>query len=277
MTSPDRSSLLAAVAKMLRPLARILVRNGVPYGTFADLARRAYVGVMAEESGVHGRKQSISRISILTGLSRKQVSRLLAEPDPHESGAADRYNRAARVISGWVRDRRFSGNGGRPAALRLEGRGRTFGALVRRYSGDVPSRAVLDELLRVGAVERVGRDAIRLKRPAYVPSTDEAGMLDILGTDVGDLISTIDHNVRTKGQAPFFQRKVSYDNLPAEVIQDLRQRTASKAQSWLEQSDRWLAGKDRDLNPSVRGSGRMRAGIGIYYFEEDVSEGGKES
>ncbi|MBI2891283.1 MAG: hypothetical protein HYY13_10930 [Nitrospirae bacterium] len=270
MSKPVSESLISAVGRLLRPLARILVRNGIPYRAFSDLAKRVYVDVIADESEIPGRKLSISRISILTGLSRKEVSRVLALPDPRNESATDKYNRAARVISGWVRDKDFKDERNRPADLSLEGSGQSFSSLVKRYGGDVPARAVLDELLRVGAVEKAGPRAVRLIHHAYIPRSDEAGMLEILGTDVRDLISTIDHNLKSKGRESFFQRKVAYDNLPAEAIVDLRERAAQKGQALLEELDRWLAQHDRDLTPSVSGAGRVRAGIGVYYFEEDL-------
>jgi len=272
-----RQSLFAAVTKLLRPLIRILLRNGIPYGIFADLAKRVYVDIAADEFGIPGRKQSISRISIITGLSRKEISRVNLLPEQRDEDATERYNRAARVISGWVRDRDFLDDQNHPAELRMEGSGPTFNELVRRFSGDVPARAVLDELLHVGAVERVGTHSIRLIQRAYLPKTDEASMLDILGTDVQALISTIDHNLRSRTQESFFQRKVAYDNLPVEIVQELRRLSSSKGQTWLEEMDRWLAQHDRDINPSVGGSGRIRAGVGIYYFEEELEKGGTAS
>jgi hypothetical protein len=275
MDASNQQSLFAAVTKLLRPLARILLRNGIPYRTFADLAKRVYVDVAADEFGIPGRKQSVSRMSIITGVSRKEVSRVLSLPEPRADDASQRYNRAARVISGWRRNSDFLDPQNQPAELRIEGSGSSFAELVRRFSGDVPFRAVLDELLRVGAVERVGQDSIRLIQRAYLPKTDAAGMLEILGTDVNDLIATIDHNLTV--QESFFQRKVAYDNLPIEIIQELRQLSAARGQALLEELDRWLAQHDRDTNPSVRGSGRIRAGIGIYYFEEELEKGETES
>ncbi|NIO43262.1 MAG: hypothetical protein GTO41_25780, partial [Burkholderiales bacterium] len=79
------------------------------------------------------------------------------------------------------------------------------------------------------------------------------------------LISTIDHNLNpeTSGQ-PRFQRKVMYDNLPDEVLAEFRELSANQAQSMLEMWAHWLARHDRDVNPSVEGKGRNRAGVGIY-------------
>ena len=93
----------------------------------------------------------------------------------------------------------------------------------------------------------------------------------ILGADVSQLIDTISHNVYAEDNEPRFQRKVSYDNLPAEVLVELRTMSASQSQALLEKLDGWLAAHDRDTNPQIDGSGRKRAGLGIYYFEEDFN------
>jgi hypothetical protein len=268
MSVPHRLS--SAVAAMLRPLVRVLLRNGIAFGTFSDLAKRVYVDVAAEEFGIEGRKQSISRISVITGLTRKEVLRVRRLPDPGASESAERYNRAARVIGGWVRDRRFWNDLGAPAVLQFDRGERTFTDLVKAYSGDATPRAVLDELLRVGAVERTENGDIRLIGRAYIPRTDETEKLGILGTDVADLIRTIDHNIQ-RPLEPFFQRKVSYDNLPAEALPEFRAFASARAQTLLEELDQWLSRQDRDANPAAEGTGRMRAGLSIYYFEEDLA------
>ena len=266
--------LSAAVVKVLRPLLRILLRNGVPYGAFADLAKRVYVDVATQEFGLPGRKQSKSRVSVLTGLSRKEVLRVSRLPAPDDEGTAERYSRAARVISGWVRDRRFADSQGKPAALPFEGSDATFSELVKSYSGDATARAVLDELLRVGAIERGQDGSVRLIARSYIPRTGEAEKIGILGSDVADLVSTIDRNIRNPRDS-FFQRKVCYDNLPAEALPELRTQAGERSQELLELLDRWMSERDRDANPSVIGTGRRRAGVGIYYFEDDP--GGGES
>ena len=268
--------LFAAVIRLLRPLVRILLRNGVPYGSFADLAKRVYVDVATDDFGIAGRKQTDSRVSIITGLSRKEVKRVKGLTYPKDTEAAERYNRAARVISAWVRDKQFSDSKGQPADLPIEGEGATFNELVRLYSGDVPARAILDELARVGTIERLQNGRIRLVSRAYLPKTEEDDKLNILGTDVRDIIRTIDHNLKSNNTEGFFQRKVSYDNLPAEVLAEVRLITASEAQTLLEKMDRWLSQHDRDINPSMGGTGRKRAGMGIYYFEENLTEGGND-
>lgn len=259
-----------AVASLLRPLVRILLRNGVPYGVFEDVARWVYADVAMKEFGMEGRKPSVSRASVLTGLSRKEVVRLQELGSPYDDEAAARYNRAARVVSAWVRDVRFADAKGNPGDLPLEGAGATFAALVKEFSGDVPARAMLDELVRVGTVERLADDdRVRLLNRAYLPQRDDIARLAILGSDVRLLISTIEHNLRHSGDDLLFQRKVAYDNLPEEILPQFRVLGSTRAQALLEELDRYLAAHDRDINPAVEGRGRKHAGIGVYYFEED--------
>lgn len=268
MAAKDITQALSDAAQgILRPLVRVLLRNGVPYGAFAEMARRAYVEVAQSDFALPGKKQTVSRISTLTGLTRKEVTRLQAE-EAAESADHDRYNRPARVIGGWVREKRFRDKAGRPAELPMEGESRSFAALVREFSGDIPPRAMADELARVGAIEILPDGSVRLLTRAYIPRGDQAEKIGILGTDVADLIRTIDHNLTSAPGEAWFQRKVVYDNIPRELLPELTKKLSGKAQSCLESLDRVLAAADRDRNPAVKGSGRVRTGIGIYYFEE---------
>ena len=184
----------------------------------ADVVKQVYVDVAFEEFGLPGRKQTTSRVSVITGLSRKEVARLRRLNRRNDQETRQQYNRAARVISAWVREAEFHDANGQPAPLPVEGDQTSFGALVRRYSGDMPVRAILDELLRVRAVERLEDGRIRLLARSYVPAAGEVEKLGILGTDVADLIATIDWNLRHPSAESYFQRKVQYDNLPSEVM-----------------------------------------------------------
>jgi len=279
MSSKSRpeDAVAAAVDQVLRPLIRLLLRNGSSYSSFADLAKRIFVDIAMHELGIPGRKQTVSRASILTGLSRKEVLRVLREvAAPESKEATERYNRAARVIAGWVRDHEFADRDGEPAVLPLDGESKSFTSLVRRYSGDVPARAILDELVRVGAVRRDAEQRVHLQARVYIPQTSDADKLAILGSDVSDLITTIDHNLQHGADDPRLQRKVMYDNVPEEAVRKFRKLSEKESQALIERFDRWLSEHDRDTNPAVTGSGRMRTGIGIFYFEERIPPGGSE-
>jgi hypothetical protein len=256
-----------AVLMLLRPLCRLLLRYQVPFGAFEELAKHVYVQTAMADFGIPGKKATLSRASILTGLTRKDVQRLVAEPEPVKAATQEGYNRAARVLGGWARDADFRGPDGHPAALEAQDGAASFAELVRRYSGDMPARAVLDELLRVGAVRRRDDGRLELVTRAYVPMGGEVEKLGILGADVADLIATIDHNLQHGGTDPRYQRKVMYRSMPAHVRPAFRALSAQQSQALLERLDAWLTEHDTDDSPDQAEAPRVRLGLGIYYFE----------
>ena len=187
--------LRAAVGKFLPPPARILLRNGMAAKSFYELVKHAYVLVARDECGISGKQATKSRIAILTGLTRKEVQALLNMPVPRKDRYGDEYNRAARVITGWLRDPDFGDGNGHPLPLRMVGKRLSFSALVKRYSGDIPVRAMLDELMRVGTVKQLRDGRIGLVVRGYIPQKGMDQQLTILGQDTADLITTIDHNL----------------------------------------------------------------------------------
>jgi hypothetical protein len=262
-------ALPAAVLRLMRPLVRILLRNGMAYGTLAELVRKVYVDVAYREFAPEGKKQTVSRVSALTGLTRKEVRRLLDDGMSAAAPGQERYNRAIRVISGWVNDRRFLGSNGKPADLPVEGVRKSFALLVKDYSGDIPTQAMLSMLEEAGSI-RLVKGKVRLIRHAYVPSGDAAEKIEILGSDVFELVSTIDYNLSAETDDLRFQRKVSYDNIDPEALDKLKKMSFSSAQALLEKLD-----KHYSASELKEGTGKKRGkyiSLGIYYHEQDPSE-----
>jgi len=273
MSIKDPEQVLnAAVIRILRALVRILLRYGMSYEGFAELAKRVFVDVAQKDYSLPGRKQSISRISTLTGIYRREVSRLLELPEIDDSEIIGHHNRAARVIGGWLQDPDYTDTNGQARVLEVSGDKPSFDHLVRKYSGDIPVRAVLDELQRVGAVEKDQDGRIHLLSRAYVPRHGEADMVAILGVDVADFVRTIDHNLQFVENDNRLQLKVVYDNLPAEALPELHTLASRRGRDLLEELNTWLAERDRDSNPGSEGTGRVRAGFGVYYFEEEFDQ-----
>jgi hypothetical protein len=264
--------LYGAILRLLRPLVRLSLKKGISYGTFTSLLKWAFYDIAKNDLTIDGKKQTHSRISVITGFTRKEVKRLSELDPPTTQRQQEQYNRAARVISGWRRDNDYLDNQGRPIAVPIAGDGATFEMLVKRFSGDMPHRAVLDELIRLGALEHVSDNRVRLVQEAFMPTADESVKFHILGTDTELLISTIEHNIDPEKGQPLFQRKVYYDNLPDEVLADFRRVSGISAQKLLDDLDRYLSINDRDVNPELEGTGRNIAGIGIYYFEKPFGE-----
>jgi Family of unknown function (DUF6502) len=259
-----------AIVRLLRPLFRVLVRQNVSFSAFEAMAKRVYVDVAISDFSIPGKKPSISRASILSGLTRKEVQRLLTEPAEMGSTDGERYNRAARVLTAWTRDPEFLDARGEPMPLDSQNGAINFAALVRRHSGDVPARAVLDELLRVGAVRRRDDGKLELLVHAYVPQRSAVDKIEILGSDVADLIDTIDHNIQQGDRDPRFQRKVMYRSMPVAALPEFRKLSSTQAQALLEKLDKWLAAHDLPNPPDRPNLPRARVGMGIFYFEQTL-------
>ncbi|MDH5327297.1 MAG: DUF6502 family protein [Gammaproteobacteria bacterium] len=270
--------LFAALRKLLRPLVRLLLQNGIPYKAFVDLIKPIYIEVAAQEIGAKGKKETNSHIATVTGLSRKEVQRVKEAGEVDDIWAFERYNRAARVVTGWVRDERFLDKQKQPRVLSYNKQSPSFVELVAAFSGDVPAKTILDELMEAQVIEKLTNGDIQLIKRVYIPESLEGEKLSILGTDVAGLIATIDHNIYRNGaEAPFFQRKVYYDNLVSSYVPKLKQLIAEDAQALLEKIDLDMAAHDRDANPDLQGGseaageGRSACGIGIFYFENPGS------
>lgn len=280
MKSSHTTPLHRALYRILRPMARLLLRNGIPFAEFSELVRRAYVDAALEDFADNRKKPTDSRAAVMTGLTRKEVRKqreILAGEHDGNPGARHE-NRASRVVSGWVHDCAFQTSEGAPAELPFDGP-LSFSELVKRYSGDMTPRAVLEELMRVGVVATEASGKLALRQRAYVPTGDSEEMLQIFGEDVSDLIATIDHNLvgsEADGQ-PLFQRTLVYDNIPPEVMGRWRRYAAQQSQAMLEQLDKWLGPHDRDIagHGGNKATGKaVRTGVGIFYFEDPVQPDG---
>jgi len=272
MSNKSDQKLFSSVFKLLRPLVKLLLRHGIPYNVFADMARHAYVDVATEEFTLPGRKQTVSRVSVLTGINRKDIAKLHKRPHPLENDTVSHLNRASRVVNAWLTDSQFQDVNTQPKSLPIEGGDASFTELVRRYSGDVTVGAILDELQRINAISVTNGDTVHLQTQAYVPEDDMEEKLRIFGTAAADLLGTLTHNLDHQTSQKRVQRSVFYSNIPQESLPEIRARSSEEVQAALIQMNQWLSQYDRDENKEITGTGQARAGIGIYYFEENLDQ-----
>lgn len=265
-----QESLSAAILRILRPLARVILNHGMAYGSFAELARKAFVEEGFEQLERSGKRPTISAVSALTGLTRKETKALREGPPIGNEKSAQRYSRAIRVISGWVNDSQFHDEKGEPAVLPFDGAQNSFSALVKKYSGDIPPVAMLS-VLETSQNVIVATDGIILKERAYIPMSTPVDKINILGTDVAELIATIGHNIEADPAHRFFQRKVSNRAVRVGEMDMFRELSNRKSQELLEEYHAWLSSHEVD----EKGSDSDQVGyvaVGIFYTEQIVSK-----
>lgn len=264
--------LIEAVRAILRPLVRQLIAHGLTFPAFARIGKEVYIQVGTEHFALPFKKQTDSRVALVTGITRKEIGQIRRGQTAARRVASHMdYAIATRVIGRWVTEERYCGPGGVPLSLPYEAPPGTasFVGLVDEVGGDIPPRAVVDELIRVGTAELSPTGDVRLRQNAYIPSQGTAEKLAIMGSDASELIEAISHNVNCPGSEAFLQRKVYYDNIGAEGLRDLRRRVREAGAEFLQALNVVFAGYDRDRNPKAPGGGRKKAVLGLYYFDDD--------
>jgi Family of unknown function (DUF6502) len=271
-----REGLVGALALLLRPLVRRLLASGVPFGQVEARLRELFVEVAETELPLPGRRQTDSRIALVTGINRKEVRRIRSADRKLAAPRSFSMNHAASLISRWQTDRETSDRAGRPRPLPYQAsRGPSFMKLARKVTGDLAPRILLDELVRSGAAELRPDDVVVLKGEAYVPTVEAAEQLEILGEDPAELIETILVNILGETNERLLQRKVFFDNLGAEGGSRVRAEMRREGERFLRRVNRLLARYDRDRNPRAPGGDRHYAGVGVYYFERPATRSGK--
>ncbi|MDT3679828.1 MAG: DUF6502 family protein [Burkholderiaceae bacterium] len=223
--TPETAALLEALRGVLVPLARLAVAHGVAFGTVEQLAKQAFVAAAREAHEAAAQPhRMVSRIATATGLTRREVARLLqAGSDDGTLGATRSVPRthANEVFARWMSDPRYRGRGG-PRSLPRAGEAPSFEALAQSVTRDVHPRSLLDELIRLGLARHdEKRDRVRLCREAFVPHGDAARMLELLGSNVGDHLAGAVQNVLGTGNR-HFEQALFADGLSSQSLERLQ-------------------------------------------------------
>jgi hypothetical protein len=251
-------ALLNSLKHMLRPMVRLLLRNGITYQAFSEIAKSVFVEV-AEQSDVTGPfKATKARIALLTGLTRPEVRRVMDRGD--ELPELVRHSRVPAIVGGWATDPLFLGDDGQPLPLPPSGPGRSFETLVRRFGADLPKATVLDELLLNGCVEWRDNRLVLVSR--QYRSQGDAGRLGYVGDAYRRFGGTLMHNVLKEGE-PFVQREAWSRAIPAERLPEVREAMRALLSSQLDQAMSVLDRKE--TLPAL--PHHRTAGVGYYYFE----------
>lgn len=267
-------SILAAYKRLLRPLIRILIRNSVSFAEFSEIAKDVYVEVAASDFRLPEKNMTQGRIAILTGLTRKEVNRLITQQGLQQRDYASNLNRVTRILGGWHTDPQFTGPYGLPLDVPYDAPGNhSFVELVRRYTGDMPARAMLDELLRIGVVKEADGGRYKVLTRTFLPQADAPESLDRLGHAVRNFVETMDFNrSENDPEKRLFERTVVADaGIRLRDLPGFQAYVRERGQFLLEELDDWLS----KLEPPDENNHEptVNTGVGVYhYLKKDDNE-----
>jgi hypothetical protein len=268
MNTESQTRLLRAVYACLRPLARLLLRSGVTYKTFGDIAKSAFVHEALLERDSKGRLTNTSRVAVRTGLSRKEVRRISEETLASSTGESVRmghFGPPARVLDAWHSDPRFVDKSGSPKDLPFEGDTHSFSDVVRAAGGDVPPGAVRAELLRAAALVELENGYLRPTKRYFVPGDFDEKAITILSGILFPMIAGVDHNANPHRTSGGFIQRFAFAPLPEDRREVFRGWSREEATLFIEMINDRL---NRDkIPPESAGDRDVISGVGVFFYE----------
>lgn len=268
-TSDEPSLLIRALRQVLYPLVKLTLAKGVTYPQLQELLKAVFVEVAEKEFRLPGKEQTDSRISLLSGLHRKDVKRLRTEPATEESVTSRSIPLGAQVVSRWSGDPDYLDSDGLPRPIPRHGNNPdepSFGRLVASISTDIRARALLDEWLQQGIVERSDDDKISLKLDAFVPQAGIDEKLFYLGNNLHDHAAAATHNICGDGK-PLLERCVHYNGIASDRINSLQTMAETKGMKLLLDINRAAAAAaSPEASPATLGAAQERFTFGIYFY-----------
>ncbi|MFH0934531.1 MAG: DUF6502 family protein [Pseudomonadota bacterium] len=262
------SALVSAVRHLLRPLVKLLLTHSVTYPFLTDLLKSIYVEVATEEFRLQGKPQTDSRISLLSGVHRKDVKQL--RPDRNlEQTIPSSASLSAKLVKVWSSDPKRLDETGRHRPLpRLmsEGGGASFEGLVNSISKDIRSRVILDEWLRTGfaRIDEEGRVCLNTEPDFKTGDLDEKAYF--LGQNIHDHLCVASSSL--EGQQPLpLDSSVQSNRLTAESIAELDALGRKLGMELLEALHKRV--NELEARDAGDPDARQRMNFGIYFYSGD--------
>lgn len=259
-----RARILDALGRLLEPIVLLLLKSGITWREFADLAKVKFVQVATNEFGIRGRPTNASRVAILTGIDRRDVRKLRVATAERPALAPGFMSKPTQVLDGWFHDPDFRAASGEPSELQVNEGDDSFAVLVRRYTPGIPHVAMIKELRAAGAVEELPDGRLRALKRNYIPRELTDNQIRIWGSVLEDVGTALEHNLMRKpSERPRFERRALSLNVERKALPEFEAFLAVEGQAFLERIDDWLASHQTDQAGSAPMAG-IRVGVGVY-------------
>lgn len=267
----QNSAIFQALNRVMRPLVRLMLARGITYIQFSEWLKHIFVESAVCDFALPDKATNDSRVSILTGVHRKDVKRLRELMQYNDDLAPINVSLGSQIVSTWLANPLYC-DGNTPKViprLKKQANEISFEGLAELVTKDVRARAILDELERLGVVQIDDSDMVTLKTDAFIPSKGEDEKAFYLGLGLGDHGKAAVSNVLGV-QPTFFDRIVHYNQLPADSIAKIenlaREQSSQLLQSINKEAEQVVSQQDNDQSTSKRFS------LGVYFYSEDDSQ-----
>lgn len=270
-----KTHLAAAIRRMLRPVVRQLIAHGITFPAVSEMLKQLYVEVAETQFALPFKRQTDSRLALVTGLSRKEIAQIRQARAPKDELPDIEDTPVTRVLGRWMAGPPYASPDGVARRLPYESadpKVATFHRLASGIDTDVTVRALLDELIRLGLVEWESDGVVTLRQAGHIAAaTDVEGKMALVGSDPAELFQSIMHNIESPDR-PWFQRKVVYDNVGADALAQLQAEARQLGDEFTRRANALLSSYDRDRHGDAPGGARSRVVLGAYYFEERAEQ-----
>lgn len=270
MQNNTKRKILDAFLFALKPIARIFLRFGIGFREFSEIAKIAFVDVASTDYGLRGRPTNISRVAVMTGLTRKEVRRVRESIEAGHGPIEVKSTPLSEILHRWHSESEFLDESGKPSVLEFAGVDNSFSILVKRFGGDIPPGAMRTELKRVGAIEELDGGRLNVVRRVFHPAGEEDNLITAVIHAIYPLISTIAHNVNTNREdASWAQFNTYSQSIRKSDMSRLRRISLDRLMEISESfDDLFMAYEALHDNDESDDDDNIVA-VGVYYFEED--------
>lgn len=254
---PD-SKILQCLRLLLVPVLGFCLRRSIKLQELLECIKVVFLEVAIADMQRKGIPMSNSRLTVMTGVHRRDTARLSAR-----QLRIDRpENLIARVIGQWQQGKQFCTSIGKPRILSLA-KG-DFNKLVSSVSKDLNPYTVLFELERTGAVKRT-KHGLKLETRIFIPRQDVVGGFKLLSNDCEDLIQSVEENVFADPELPHLHIKTEYNNIPTSALSDIRKWIFREGSAFHQKVRNYISKFDRDINPTMTSKkGRIRVAVASF-------------
>ena len=248
MEFEEQSSIrIRTLRLMVRPVITYCLRRGLSAQDLFEVIKRVFVELASDEIHHSGEKLTVSRLSVMTGIRRKEINRVTTSSESELSSSGV----AIRVIGQWEQDRRFQTKGGKPRALTFEGEDSDFTKLVRLISSDIGPATILFELERRGFVKH-SRGRLKLVETAFIVRDDIEAGFEMLARDASDLVEAVEENLFGDCKIPNLHGRTEYDNVASTALPKIRDWLLTEGTKFHQKAREFVSQYDKDVNASLR-------------------------